>query len=88
MFFVTEGWETVAFSKMLGIVSYGHLEIPIYIVQLAVPIGGALFGLAALMGLLRIAIGEEVVVSRGEAAHAAHAAAAAEAKQTPPGGAR
>lgn len=71
VFFVVEGWETVAFSKMLGVKSYGHLEVPIWIVQLAVPVGGALFGLAALMGLLRIAIGEEVVVSRGEAAHAA-----------------
>lgn len=75
VFFVIEGWATVAFSKMLGIMSYGHFEVPIYIVQLTVPIGGALFGLAALMGLLRIAIGEEVVVSRGEAAHAAHAVA-------------
>ena len=69
--FVIEGWETVRFSKMLGIVSQGHLEVPIYIVQLAVPIGGALFGLAALAALLRTALGEDVRVSRGEASHVA-----------------
>ncbi|KAA3653308.1 MAG: TRAP transporter small permease [Proteobacteria bacterium] len=70
--FVVEGWETVSFSKMLGIVSQGHLEVPIYIVQLAVPIGGALFGLAALVALLRTALGEDVRVSRGESAVGGH----------------
>ncbi|WP_323002377.1 TRAP transporter small permease [Denitromonas sp.] len=70
--FVVEGWETVSFSKMLGIVSQGHLEVPIYIVQLAVPIGGALFGLAALVALLRAALGEDVRVSRGESSVAGH----------------
>lgn len=70
VFFVVEGWETVSFSKMLGIKSHGHLEVPIYLVQLLIPAGGALLGLAALSNLLRVAIGEPVVVSTSESGHA------------------
>lgn len=52
-----EGWETVEFTKMLGIVSTGYLQMPMHIPQALVPIGGALLALAALAGLARMAVG-------------------------------
>lgn len=58
VFFVVEGWETVAFSRMLGVVTHGHVEIPLYLVQLLLPGGGVLLALAATMGLARAALGE------------------------------
>lgn len=54
---VQGGWQTAAFSRMLGIYSTGYLAIPIYLPQLLVPLGGALLALAALMGLVRMALG-------------------------------
>jgi TRAP-type C4-dicarboxylate transport system permease small subunit len=52
--FLAEGWEMVAFSRMIGIRSIGYLDIPIWTVQIMVPIGGALLLLAAYAELLRI----------------------------------
>ena len=69
VFFVVEGWETVSFSKMLGIRSHGHVDVPMYMVQMLIPIGGALLALASISGLLRAAIGEPVVASASEATH-------------------
>lgn len=54
---VYEGWGMVEFSKMIGIVSIGYLEIPIWIPQAMVPLGGLLLLLAALAELLRLAAG-------------------------------
>lgn len=64
-FLIFEGWETVAFSKMLGILTHGYIEIPMYLVQMLLPIGGVLLALAALMGLARAAIGEPVATGGG-----------------------
>jgi C4-dicarboxylate transporter, DctQ subunit len=52
-----EGWAMVAFSRMIGIRSIGYLDIPIWTVQLMVPIGGVLLLLAALAELLRVFAG-------------------------------
>ncbi len=54
---VQGGWQTAAFSKLLGIYSTGYLAIPIYLPQLLVPMGGLLLALAAAMGLVRMALG-------------------------------
>jgi TRAP-type C4-dicarboxylate transport system permease small subunit len=54
---LSEGWATVAFSRMLGIRSIGHLNVPIWIVQILIPVGGALLLFAALAELVRIAAG-------------------------------
>lgn len=58
---VFEGWQTVAFTRMLGIKSTGYLEMPMEIPQAFVPLGGALLVLAALAGLVRIALGRPPV---------------------------
>lgn len=51
------GLETVAFTKLLGIRSTGYLNVPMHLPQLLVPLGGGLLALAALGGLLRMALG-------------------------------
>ncbi len=51
------GWQTAAFSRLLGIHSTGYLAVPIHLPQALVPLGGGLLALAALAGLLRLAIG-------------------------------
>jgi TRAP-type C4-dicarboxylate transport system permease small subunit len=52
-----EGWETVAFARMLGLMTEGYITLPLWQLQLLVPIGGALLLLACLAELLRIAAG-------------------------------
>lgn len=56
---VIGGWQTVAFTKMLGIISTGYLSVPMYLPQMLIPVGGALLGLTALGGLVRMALGDE-----------------------------
>ena len=51
------GWQTAAFSALLGIRSTGYLDMPIQYPQAAVPLGGAILALAAIAGLLRMARG-------------------------------
>ena len=52
-----DGWDTAMFSRMLGIRSIGYLDVPIWIVQLLIPLGGLLLLLAALAGLVRALAG-------------------------------
>lgn len=54
---LAEGWDMVAFSRMVGIRSVGYLDLPIWTVQVMVPLGGALLLLAAFAELLRLAAG-------------------------------
>jgi TRAP-type C4-dicarboxylate transport system permease small subunit len=52
-----EGWETVAFARMLGLMTEGYVTLPLWLLQLMIPLGGALLLLACLAELLRIAAG-------------------------------
>lgn len=52
------GWSTAMFSRSLGIVAEGNVEIPVFWVQLALPLGGAMMALVALESLARLAAGE------------------------------
>ncbi len=54
---LVQGIDTVAFSQLLGIRSTGYLAVPIAWPQSLIPVGGALLALAALGGLLRLALG-------------------------------
>src|SRR5690606_10651230 len=56
-FLVWDGWNTAMFSKMLGIYTTGHVEVPIYLLQLMLPVGGGLLVLAALVALARVMVG-------------------------------
>jgi TRAP-type C4-dicarboxylate transport system permease small subunit len=51
------GWQTAMFSRQLGILAEGNVEIPVYWVQLLLPLGGAMMALVALEALLRAAAG-------------------------------
>jgi C4-dicarboxylate transporter, DctQ subunit len=55
--FVVNGWRTAMFSRSLGIVAEGRIEIPVFWLQLLLPLGGLLLALAALEALLRLAAG-------------------------------
>jgi TRAP-type C4-dicarboxylate transport system permease small subunit len=54
---VVNGWQTAMSSRMLGITTSGNVEIPVYWLQLLLPLGGAILGLVALEALLRNALG-------------------------------
>ena len=47
-----EGWDMVAFSRMVGLLSNGKLAVPMWLPQLAVPVGAALLGAAAVVAFL------------------------------------
>uniref|UniRef100_UPI00404824E9 TRAP transporter small permease subunit n=1 Tax=Limnohabitans sp. TaxID=1907725 RepID=UPI00404824E9 len=54
---IVNGWETAMFSRMLGIVTEGHLELPAFWLILFLPLGGLLMLLTALEALLRLGSG-------------------------------
>jgi C4-dicarboxylate transporter, DctQ subunit len=51
---VVEGFDMVAFSKMVGLMSNGYMAVPMWIPQLLVPIGAALMGVAAIHQFLAV----------------------------------
>lgn len=73
---VVNGWETAMLSRMLGVVTEGALEWPVWLLMLLLPVGGALLLLAAGEALWRALAG---VAPTGAGAHAPQASAALEA---------
>lgn len=61
LLFITEGWETVAFSKMVDMRSTGYLAAPLWVVQALIPLGGALLLLNAATLLGRLLAGDIAV---------------------------
>lgn len=59
---VANGWSTAMFSRSLGILAEGNVEIPVYWVQLLLPLGGLMMALVALEALARIAAGAPPLV--------------------------
>lgn len=57
--FVTEGIETVTFTRMVGIVSNALPQVPLWAIQGLIPVGGALLLLVALSQLAAWAAGRE-----------------------------
>lgn len=54
---IVDGWQTAMFSKTLGLNTTGNVEMPVFWLQLLMPLGGVLLLLASIEGLLRIALG-------------------------------
>lgn len=54
---IVNGVQTALFSRKLGILTEGYLEIPVHWLQLLLPVGGAMMLLVALETLLRLAAG-------------------------------
>jgi len=44
-----EGWDMVAFSRMVDLKSNGYMAVPMWVPQLLVPAGAALMGVAAVV---------------------------------------
>lgn len=66
--FLVNGWSTAMFSRSLGILAEGNVEIPVHWVQLFLPLGGLMMALAALEALARLAAGAPPVAPPPEAA--------------------
>ncbi|MDH3320341.1 MAG: TRAP transporter small permease [Betaproteobacteria bacterium] len=54
---MVNGWRTAMFARQLGIVAEGRVEIPVFWLQLLLPLGGLLMALVALEALARLAAG-------------------------------
>jgi TRAP-type C4-dicarboxylate transport system permease small subunit len=52
---IANGWETAMSSRELGILTSGNVEIPIWQLQLLLPVGGVLMLLVSIESLIRIA---------------------------------
>lgn len=69
VFLIVNGWQTAMFSKSIGMVTQGYLELPMYQLQLLIPLGGFLLALAAIDSLLRLACGASAFVVNQEEKH-------------------
>ena len=54
---LVNGWDTAASSRMMGIVTDGEVEIPLFWLQLFLPLGGGMLILVACEALARLATG-------------------------------
>ncbi|MCC2594744.1 TRAP transporter small permease subunit [Pusillimonas sp. MFBS29] len=54
---IINGWKAVALSHMIGSLTEGHLELPVWTLQLFLPLGGVLLGLVALEMIWRALAG-------------------------------
>lgn len=54
---VINGWQAAMFSRTLGVLTEGHLEWPIYLLMLFLPLGGLLLAVNAIEALLRLGFG-------------------------------
>lgn len=57
LIFIVNGWQTAMFARQLGILTEGNVEIPLYLLQLLLPLGGVMMLLVSIEGLLRLAAG-------------------------------
>ncbi len=55
--FIVNGWQSAMFSRSLGILTEGHLELPVYLLMLLLPLGGVLMLLTAAEALIRLSCG-------------------------------
>ena len=60
-----QGWETAAFSKMVGLVSNGYLAAPMWIPQVAVPAGAAILLATAVAVLIAMLRGDPGALPKG-----------------------
>ncbi len=44
---ILNGWKTAMMSKLIGIMTEGQLELPVWLLQLLLPLGGVLLALVA-----------------------------------------
>ena len=54
---IVNGWQTALFSRTLGVLTEGNLEIPVFWLQLLLPLGGVMMLLVSLETIARLAAG-------------------------------
>jgi len=54
---IVNGWQTAMSSRAIGISTSGNVELPVYLLELLLPLGGVLMLLVSLEALLRLALG-------------------------------
>lgn len=54
---IVNGWQTAMFARKLGVLTEGHVEIPVFWLQLFLPLGGLMMLLVSLEALARLASG-------------------------------
>lgn len=59
---IMNGWRTAMLSRMIGRVTEGHLELPVWMLQLFLPLGGVLLAAVTLELIWRN--GEQLLTSR------------------------
>lgn len=64
---IVNGWRTAMFSRQLGVLTEGNLEIPVYWLQLFLPLGGLMMLLVSLETLLRLAAGAPSLATQAHA---------------------
>jgi TRAP-type C4-dicarboxylate transport system permease small subunit len=57
LYLVIDGWQTAMFSKRLGMTTLGYVEMPLFWLQLLIPLGGIMLLLVCLDSLLRLFCG-------------------------------
>lgn len=60
---IVNGWRTAMFSRQIGVLTEGNLEIPVFWLQLLLPLGGLMMLLVSLEALLRLAAGAPSLTS-------------------------
>lgn len=71
LIFIVNGLEVARFSKELGLMTNGNVEIPIHWLQMLLPLCGAMMLLVCLESLLRAAMHMPSLARHGHGPHAA-----------------
>lgn len=50
---ITNGWQSLQLSKLIGALTEGYIEIPVWALQLFLPIGGVLLALVAIEQIIK-----------------------------------
>ncbi|MBN9670522.1 TRAP transporter small permease [Roseibium aggregatum] len=53
---IFNGWSTAMFSRLIGLLTEGYLELPLWPLQLLLPLGGALLTPVVILHLWQIAV--------------------------------
>jgi TRAP-type C4-dicarboxylate transport system permease small subunit len=65
LIFIVNGWRTAMFSRQIGVLTEGNLEIPVYWLQLFLPLGGLMMLLVSLEAIARLLAGVPSLASHG-----------------------
>lgn len=57
---IINGWQSMKLSKLIGVLTEGYLEIPVWALQLFLPIGGVLLALVAIERLFNPVLSDSI----------------------------